>query len=55
MQQNLREMLSLQRQIRGTIITSSNISLWKRTCSSMSPGSILPSAATAPPFMIEPM
>jgi hypothetical protein len=26
-----------------------------RTCSSMSPGSMRPSAATAPPFMMEPM
>lgn len=26
-----------------------------RTCSSMSPGSMRPSAATAPPFMMEPI
>lgn len=39
----------------GKFKISHNYSSESLTCNSMSPGSMRPSAATAPPFIIEPM
>ena len=36
-------------------VQGSSVALPQHTCKSMSPGSMRPSAATAPPFMMEPM